>query len=301
MAPTSGLTEAAAARTVARNARDRGDLVSLLSHLGLPYGEDDIADLVPLLNVLTDRQSAGDCMSESTPTSNAYRTAASSALTAGTDASTVREELALGEDELTEALRHAASPAVDARHTPETAGTTAATDNLPIASTATGQEAAPAAVDNHPVSPYADCGHAGLATGDVAELLAWAELHDTTSQQIAAEVRSALAGLAQRRENSVIIQQLRDKVTALEDELAHARQELRTAMNNTHITHCASALDGAPTSQPREGTTLSADRRAIRRWAKAQGLPVADRGALPKHIITAFQAAQDDTASEDAS
>ncbi|MFC7830896.1 histone-like nucleoid-structuring protein Lsr2 [Streptomyces sp. NPDC057375] len=295
--PETALTEAAAGRTVARNARDRDDLADLLSYLGLPHSEDHIAELAPLLNPSADHSDAGAFMANTAPTNNAYVTVAASMLNDGTDTATVRQTLDLSEDEMAEALRQVGPPAHD------TDGAVAADGTAP-ASQDGDQDLAQAAGNGRGATTDTSRAQEVSAMGEAEELLVWAEQYDAASQQIAAEVRSSLAGLARRRENSLVVRQAQERIAALEDELTRAREMLREAMEKASMAQTTPAVamaSGPPSRSKDEAAASSTDRKAIRRWAKAQGLPVGDRGALPKDVLAAYQAAHHGTALEKAS
>jgi len=282
--------DAAASRLVARNARDKEDLADLLDAIGLPGTEDDLVQLLPLLPSPTDHPATGDLMTTSTPTTNAFFAVAVSMLKEGTDTATVLETVDLSEAELAEALALAGRPAPDAQ--PASSDTTPPGPDGDAPGTVQEEDAGPADVPA-PAEPAAADGIDGDPGCDrTEELLAWGEQHDARSQHLAAQARTALAELARRRGNAAVIDQAKAKVAALEKELARAREELQQAVGGEDLTADAPAVPAlavapAPKSEP---VRASGDRETIRRWAKANGLRVADRGALSNDVITAYNA-----------
>ncbi|MFE7958697.1 hypothetical protein [Streptomyces sp. NPDC057413] len=293
---------AAAARTVARNARDKDELADLLGYLGLPRGEDDLTELLPLLNPPTDQPDAGAPMTTSAPTNNAYLAVAVSMLKDGTDTATVQTTLELSGEELAEAIEHAGLPEPDAAHDVPGTGTADCADSGDdrsepaddAAPTDVGDPAAEAPCEPEPSDGTGTAGQVPAASR-IEELLAWAEQYDDRSRQLAAQARAALDGLTELRDNAAAIEEAKAKVAALERELARAREELRMAMagdDSAAPAGPALTVASAPKQQPQGEPAARpvADRETIRRWAKAKGLRVADRGALSKDVITAYNA-----------
>ena len=77
---------------------------------------------------------------------------------------------------------------------------------------------------------------------------------------------------------------------ALADYVAHAR---RTGGRRTP-TRRARAGNGTPASRPSGAAPVTVDReqsKAIREWARSQGLEVSDRGRIPNSVTEAYQQA----------
>ncbi|MFG2856721.1 histone-like nucleoid-structuring protein Lsr2 [Streptomyces mirabilis] len=289
--------DAAASRLVARNARDKEDLADLLDAIGLPGTEDDLVPLLPLLPSPTDHPALGDDpMTTSTPTTNAFFAVAVSMLKEGTDTATVLQTVDLSEAELAEALALAGRPAPDAQ--PASSNTTPPGPDGDAPGVMQEDEAGPADAPEpteptEPTEPADSDGVDGDPGGDrTEELLAWGEQHDARSQHLAAQARAALAELARRRGNAAVIDQAKARVAALENELARAREELQQAVDGEAPTAGAPAMPAlavapAPKNEP---PRAHGDRETIRKWAKANGLRVADRGALSNDVITAYNA-----------
>lgn len=299
----------AAARTVARNARDKDDLADLLGYLALPRGEDDLTALLPLLNHSTEQPDAGAPMTVATPTNNAYLAVAVSMLKDGSDNATVQTTLDLSDEELAEAIEHAGLPDPNAAHdVPSTGAVDFADSGKPAeeaAPTVADGSAAEAPCEPGPSDGNGTTGQVPLTASRIEELLAWAEQHDDRSRQLAAQARAALDGLAQLRDNAAAIEEAKAKIETLERELARAREELRMAMASEGSAAPAGpalTVAPAPKQQPQGGPSArpAADRETIRRWAKAKGLRVADRGALTKDVITAYNAVHNGAVFEEA-
>ncbi len=81
---------------------------------------------------------------------------------------------------------------------------------------------------------------------------------------------------------------------ALADYVAHAR---RTGGRSTPARRAGSG-DGTPAARPSGAATATVDReqsreqsKAIREWARGQGLEVAERGRIPTSVTEAYQQA----------
>ncbi|WP_105973628.1 Lsr2 family DNA-binding protein [Streptomyces geranii] len=286
--------DAAVSRLVARNARDKDDLADLLDAIGLPGTEDDLVPLLALLPSPTDHPATGDPMTTSAPTTNAFFAVAVSMLKEGTDIATVLETVDLSEAELAEALALAGRPDPDTQPAPgDTTPPSADADG--DAPGATQEEAGPAdaPAPTEPADPDSVDGFdSDPACDRTEELLVWGEQHDARSRHLAAQARDALAELARRRGNAAVIDQAKAKVAALENELARAREELQQAVGGedlTAVVPAVPALAVAPALK-NEPVRPRGDRETIRRWAKANGLRVADRGALSNDVVIAYNA-----------
>ncbi|WP_411152658.1 histone-like nucleoid-structuring protein Lsr2 [Streptomyces sp. A30] len=275
--PTSTEQEAAAARVTARHASDKEDLVLLLDAIGLPGDDDTLTALLPLLP-----DHAGE-----TPvterTLNATEATALSMYYDGTDTAAITDATGLTEDEIT-ALVEANDPprtTANADADANKAGENEAGENEPDGSAAAHSE-----------------------VGDsVEQLLAWAEAHPTAGiRNKAVRVRSDLAELTTRRTLDDAQHKAEERVTQLRAELEKAQEELRAVKAGTLP---APAPASAPASAPETVTAaaptpirsgLSSGRTseelaAVRKWARANGYTVADKGIVAKRILDAFDAA----------
>ncbi|MFD3933423.1 hypothetical protein [Streptomyces sp. NPDC058614] len=282
--------DAAASRLVARNARDKGDLAGLLDAIGLPGTEDDLVLLLPLLPSPTDHPALGDPMTTFTPTTNAFFAVAVSMLKEGTGIATVMETVELSEAELAEALALAGRPASDIQSSSSDATPPGAETDVQGA--AQEEEAGPAGVPAPTGPAGADSVDGDPGHDRTEELLAWGEQHDARSQHLAAQARAALAELTRRRGNAAVVDEAKAKIAALEDELARAREELQQAVGGEDVTAAAPAVPALAVAPALKSEPVRArgDRETIRRWAKARGLRVADRGALSNDVVTAYNA-----------
>ncbi|MFF1545986.1 histone-like nucleoid-structuring protein Lsr2 [Streptomyces sp. NPDC058291] len=267
--PTSTEQEAAAARVTAHHASDKEDLVLLLDAIGLPGDDDTLTALLPLLP-----DHAGDTgMTERTL--NATEAMALSMYYDGTDTAAVTDATGLTEDEITALVE-----ANDPPRTTANADANEAGENEPDGSAAAHSE-----------------------VGDsVEQLLAWAEAHPTAGiRNKAVRVRSDLAELTTRRALDDAQHKAEERVTQLRAELEKAQEELRAVKAGT-----LPAPAPAPASDPETVTAAAAptpirsglssgrtseELAAVRKWARANGYTVADKGIVAKRILDAFDAA----------
>ncbi|TVL88460.1 histone-like nucleoid-structuring protein Lsr2 [Streptomyces sp. SAJ15] len=178
---------AAAARTVARRARDKQDLADLLGYLGLPRSEDDLVRMLPLLTAPTAHPVMGDdTMTNPISTTNAYTAVAASMLNKGDAPATVRQCLGLSDEELNEAL------------------------------TLIGQGAGSAAAD---IDDVAAATEALLVWGE--------KHASARIQGKASKARALLAELVSLRTNERAVAAKEKEITLLRDRLAQAEKELR--------------------------------------------------------------------------
>jgi hypothetical protein len=253
--PNQGDQLAAAARVAARCARDRRDLWLLLDVLGLHTDADTLTTLLPLLSHSQATAMVGDTVPTEAP--NAFTSTAAPMLKDGDKLESVRTTPGLSEEELVEALKHT---------DPDSAATdlSQALGSEPGSYTGRGDAVRPAPVLQ------------------VEALLTWGEQHDTKDvQALAAQARTALAELTQRRETENAIADAEVKVGQLESQLARAREALRTAKNSKPATPAA-------LSNRRTKEQLA----AIRTWARANGHQVADDGLPAQVVLDAFDSAQ---------
>lgn len=122
----------------------------------------------------------------------------------------------------------------------------------------------------------------GADLDSIEELLAWADTAGPQRAQIlAARIRShvdELRGISRRAEQVKDAQTQVDRLTA---ELSRARAALREANG-----HKPAATAGAP-AMDRERSLR------IRAWARENGHQIAERGAIPGHVLSAYAAAHE--------
>ncbi|MFF5131049.1 histone-like nucleoid-structuring protein Lsr2 [Streptomyces syringium] len=268
LTPLDSDQSSTASLVVARHARGKDDLASLLGALGLPCGEADLVRLLPHPTTPDD-----------TPTGapmpvNAFTATAASMLKNGDSPEHVRNTLGLSESELAEAVKHAdlPTPAPD-------------TDD----STTDPEAGAPVSDDT------AD-------TDGIEALLSWAENHPAASiRNRAARVRSDLVELTERRAADTAQRQAEERVAKAKAELEAAQKQLRAmkagGRTATAVQH-ATPLAPAPTST---GKRTKEELAAIRTWARANSHQVADRGTPAKAVLDAYDAAHRTTNLAEAS
>lgn len=247
--------QAAAARTVARHASSKEDLVLLLDAVGLPGDDDALTALLPLLT-----SSEGDPdMPEQTPatTSNAFEAMALSMHYADHSMDEITKATGLSEDEIT-AFVGAQERQFDADETADTA---------------------PAATETP-------------ADSTVEQLLAWAESHPTAGiRNKAARVRSDLSELTTRRATDDAQHEAEERVAKLKAELEKAQEELRAVKAGTHSAPAPATAAPTPIRPGLGSGRTREELAAIRTWARANGHQVADAGMIRKAVIEAYDAA----------
>ncbi|MGW1596966.1 Lsr2 family DNA-binding protein [Streptomyces sp. NPDC002343] len=270
--PTSTEEEAVAARTCARHATSKEDLVLLLDAVGLPGDDDTLTTLLPLMN---SPEGAPDMQqTEAAPTTpNAFEATALSMYYADHSMAEITEATGLSEEEITalvNAQEHASAAAATDDTTPATDDTTpAAADTTPAAADAT---------------PAVD--------GSVEQLLAWAEAHPTAGiRNKAARVRTDLAELTARRAADDAQRQAEDRVAKLTAELEKAKEELRAVKAGVHPAPAPVAAAPTPIRAGLGSGRTREELAAIRTWARANGHQVADRGLPSKTVLDAYDAA----------
>ncbi|MEU9796401.1 histone-like nucleoid-structuring protein Lsr2 [Streptomyces sparsogenes] len=245
--------QAAAARTVARHATSKEDLILLLDAVGLPGDHDTLTTLLPLL---TSPEGAPDMQqTPATPAPTAFEATALSMFYADHSMAEITEATGLPEDEIT-AL-------VDAQQRKADAGEPD---------------------DTTPDDPAVD--------DSVEQLLAWAETHPTASiRNKAARVRGDLSELTARRAADDAQREAEQRVAKLTAELEKAKEALRAAKAGTRP--APAAATAAPTPiRPGIGSGRTREElAAIRTWARANGHQVADAGMIRKAVIEAYDAA----------
>ncbi|CAK7288503.1 Lsr2 family DNA-binding protein [Streptomyces misionensis] len=250
--PTSTEQEAAAARTLARNATSKEDLVLLLDAVGLPGDDDTLTALLPLLN------SPEGADMQQTPAAtgpNAFEATALSMYYADHSIAQITEATGLTEDEIT-ALVNAQEREIDAVAT---------------------ADSAPAAENAIPV-----------VDDSVEQLLAWAETHPTAGiRNKAARVRADVAELTARRAADDAQREAEERVAQLTAELEKAKENLRAVKAGAHPAPAAPTPIRAGLGSGRTRQELA----AIRTWARANGYRVADAGMIRKAVLEAYDAA----------
>lgn len=243
---------AAAARTVARRAHDKEDLVLLLDLLGLPAGEDDITQLLLLLPDPTNHPhptQQGDTTTMSKL--NAHQVMAIAMHRDGDNTEKISQATGLTPDDVTALLAEQGETGQSSDDAP--------TLSLPV----------PAA--------------------DVEDLLAWAEAHHTKSvKNRAARVRDDLGRLHDQRATERAVAAAEADVEKLEAELARAKEALRQAKNGTRT---PAETGDKPDLQAALARPSREELRQIREWARANGHQVADRGLPSRTVLEAYRAA----------
>jgi hypothetical protein len=267
LTPLDSCQSSAASVVVAHHARDTDDLAGLLSALGLPSSEDDLARLLPYL--ASPDTPTGDSM-----TVNAFTATAASMLRNGDSPEHVRSTLGLSESELAEAVHHAALPAPTTVPDPDDTSTTQATP-----------------------------GDGTAGTDETEALLSWAENHPAASiRKRAARIRGDLTELAERRATDAAQQEAEERVAKAKAELEAAQAQLRTLRTSgrttTQVQH-ATPLTAARAAQT--GKRSKEELAAIRTWARANNYQVGDRGTPAKAVLDAYDAAHRTTNLAEAS
>ncbi|MGW1007717.1 Lsr2 family DNA-binding protein [Streptomyces sp. NPDC002520] len=253
--------QAAAARTVARRASSKEDLVLLLDVCGLPGDDDTLTALLPLLH---SPEGAPDMQqTQATTAPNAFEATALSMFYADHSMEEITEATGLSEDEVT-ALVAAQQRKADAGET---------------------DDAAPAAADDTaPATPTVD--------DSVEQLLAWAEAHPTAGiRNKAARVRADVAELTARRAADDAQREAEERVAKLTAELEKAKEDLRAVKAGTHTTPAAATAAPTPIRPGIGSGRTREELAAIRTWARANGHQVADAGMIRKAVIEAYDAA----------
>ncbi|WMI62029.1 histone-like nucleoid-structuring protein Lsr2 [Streptomyces sp. CRB46] len=263
----------AASLVVARHARDKDDLADLLDALGLPSAEDGLVRLLP--HLASPDTPTGDSMT----VVNAFTATAASMLKNGDSPEHVRSTLGLSESELAEAMKHADLPSpttIPIQDTDDSTGTPETTATTP--------------------------GNTMVADG-IEALLAWAENHSAASiRNRAARVRSDLTELTERRTTDAAQREAQERVAKAKAELEAAQAQLRAVKAGSHAaTAVQHATPLAPAPEAPAGKPSKEELAAIRRWARANGYQVADRGTPAKAVLVAYDAAHRTTNLAEAS
>jgi hypothetical protein len=266
LTPTSTEQEAAAARTCARNATSKENLVLLLDAIGLPGDDDTLTALLPLLN---SPEGAPDMQQTPAATGpNAFEATALSMFYADHTMAEITEATGLSEGEIT-ALVAAQQRKADAGETDDTAPAATATAT-----------AAPAVDDS------------------VEQLLAWAETHPTAGiRNKVARVRADVAELTARRAADDAQREAEERVAQLTAELEKAKENLRAVKAGAHPTPAATTAPTPIRAGLGSGRTRE-ELAAIRTWARANGHQVADAGMIRKAVLEAYEAAHQSPAAK---
>lgn len=127
----------------------------------------------------------------------------------------------------------------------------------------------------------ADRGPQGAAA---AELIAWGMGHPSARlQRLADQARTVLADLQQAQRRERVVTAAEERVRLAEQQLADARRALRDAKGRP-----SEASDGARPDR--------AELAAIRTWAVEHGHQVAPVGIIPRAVVDAYRAAQQEPA-----
>lgn len=254
----------AAARTTARNARDKNDLLDLLAALALPSDEDTVTALLPLLGeaqpvvtaspapLLPPRQ-PHPCPKENHQV-NAYRAVVLSMNRDGYSDQQIADELKVSIEEVTQTID--AAKADQSGQPPAPAEPTEETAPAPAEETASVLVPEP--------MPGVD------------ELLAWAAAHDDTAVRADGEQAAAvLAALRERRQVDAELEQITSEATQLEKRLT----ELRTRENELR-----------PAATNKKQQQRDYEPGEVRAWARQNGYTVPERTRIPKDVLTAWRA-----------
>ncbi|MFI9080942.1 histone-like nucleoid-structuring protein Lsr2 [Streptomyces sioyaensis] len=243
--------QAAAARTTARKARSKEDLVHLLDVLGLPGDDDTLTTLLPLLT--PSEGAPAMAQTPKTPTPNAFEATALSMYYADASITEITAATGLSEREIT--------TLVTAQE-----GKTDKDAATPTGETVPGNtvEQLLAWAEAHPT--------AGI-------------------RNKAARVRGDLTDLTDRRASDDAQREAEERVAKLRAELERAQEQLRTVKAGTRqATTTATAAPTPIRTRLGSGRTKE-ELALIRAWARENGHKVADAGMVPKRALEAFDAA----------
>ncbi|MFF5638269.1 histone-like nucleoid-structuring protein Lsr2 [Streptomyces sp. NPDC012825] len=250
--------QGAAARTVARRARDKDDLTALLGALGLPTDETTLTDLFPFL------PEHGDAPMTTHPTTSSSRSAheavALSMHADGASEQVIREATGLSEQELSDLI------ADQVLGLPRTGVTS--------------------------LAPAIDVSVVPLPGSDPLQgLIEWAAAHPAASvRKSAARITTALTELSERRESEAAQREAEERVAKAKAVLAQAEQDLKAVKTGTRTT-ATTAVAPTPIRTGTNATYSRDELAAIRTWARAHGHPVADRGLPSRTVLDAYAAA----------
>lgn len=252
---STGWQQAAAARTAARHARSKEDLVLLLDAAGLPGTDDTLTALLPLLPETGDPPTMTNTTA---PALSAHEATAISMHNNGDSQQAIREATGLNGTELSDLI------ADRVLKLPRTAGDTPA--------------------DDSPAIPLP-------RSTEVRELLAWAATHPAASvRSRAARITAALTDLSERRQSEAAQREAEEKVAKARADLEKAQEELRTVKASTRTTTATATAPTPVRKGPGSGRTRE-ELAAIRTWARANGHQVADAGMVRKAVLDAYHAA----------
>ncbi|MER8233152.1 histone-like nucleoid-structuring protein Lsr2 [Streptomyces sp. NPDC094049] len=264
---STGAEQDAAARTVARRARDKDDLTHLLDILGLPADE---TALFPFLPEPGDAPMTTNPTTASAPARSAHEVVALSMHADGASEHAIRQATGLSEHELSDLITD------QARRLPTTDATLASP-----------------AIDV-PVVPLP-------GTDPVQGLIEWAAAHLAVSvRKRAARITTDLADLTTRRDSEAVQRDAEDRVAKAKAALEKAEQDLKAVKSGPRTTTAATVAP-TPTRTGASGTYSRDELTAIRTWARAAGHPVADRGLPSRTVLDAYAAAHPATPARKAS
>ncbi|MFE2943414.1 histone-like nucleoid-structuring protein Lsr2 [Streptomyces sp. NPDC059255] len=246
--------QAAAARTVARHANGKEDLLLLLDVAGLPTDDDTLTTLLPLLPGTGDLPTMTNTPA---PAPSAHEAVALSMYHNGDSEQTILEATGLRENEFRDLMADQ-NPGL-----PRTAVDVPAVDV--------------------PVIPL-------FVSTEVQELLTWAAAHPTTAvRSRAARITTDLSELSERRDSEAAQREAEQHVADLKAQLEQAQAKLREVKVGTRTTTAATAPTPIRTSLG-SGRTQE-ELAAVRAWARKNGHQVAATGMVRKDVLKAYDAA----------
>nr|BAK19854.1 hypothetical protein [Streptomyces rochei] len=256
LAPTSTEQDTAAARTLARNATGKEDLLLLLDAVGLPGDDDTLTALLPLIPDTGDAPTMTN--TPAAPALSAFEAMAISMHNNGDSEQAIREATGLSETELSDLI---------------------ANQVLGLPSQAADAPAIDVPVVALPVSDA------------LQELIDWAAAHPTASvRSRAARITADLSELSERRDSEAAQREAEAKVAKAKADLEKAQEELRTVKAGTRTTTAAATAPTPIRAGLGSGRTRE-ELADVRTWARENGHQVADAGMVPKRILEAYDAA----------
>ncbi|EGJ72758.1 hypothetical protein STTU_p0145 (plasmid) [Streptomyces sp. Tu6071] len=265
LTPPSPDTEAAAARTVARHAHGKEDLVLLLDALGLPHNDDTLTALFPLLT----------------------ETGATLPMTAKNPATVLAPAVDIA------AFDAAPAPAPAGRSVSafEAMALSMHTNGDSIQGICAATGLSETELSDLLAAPATGTPDVALAvTPEIQELLDWAAAHPAASvRSRAARITADLAELSERRDSEAAQREAEAKVARAKAELEKAQEELRTVKAGTRTTTAAAVA--APIRAALGSGRTREELAAVRAWARENGHQVADTGIVPKRVLQAYDTA----------
>lgn len=266
LTPTSTEQQAAAARTVARRAISKEDLVLLLDAIGLPGDDTALTTLLPLPRCEGDTDMPQPQPTPAPKSPTAFEAMALSMYYADASAAEITAATGLSEDEVTTLVN-----AQEARNE-------ATLDTDEQARTGT--------------TPPPETTETAEADDLVEQLLAWAEAHPVAGiRNKAARIRSDLAELTARRAADTAQRKAEERVARLKAELERAQEQLRAVKAGPRPASTVPAAEPTPIGAGLGSGRSPQELAAIRTWARANGRVVADKGMVPKAVLAEYDAA----------